>query len=177
MTAATKRKKIYCFDTSAFLALSQTDERVIKIDRAIWGHLEKMMDNGVIVSHEIVFQEIMSGTKNPSFIIRWLGGRKKYFLPKSDLQILQIPEIVQKFPGLIDYERETEQADPWLIALAIERRKKPSLFGIFIPLVVSQENQNSPKKIPAACKYFKVGHDSLREFFDEIGLQTKILKK
>jgi len=171
-----KQKRIYCFDTSAFLALSRTNERVIKIDDAVWKHLEKMMKAGGIISHRIVFNEIISGTKNPSFIIRWVKDKRSHFLAKSDSQIAQVPEIVRQFPDLIDYARESEQADPWLIALAIEKSKEANLFEVYVSVVVSQENQKSSKKIPAACKHFHIGHRSLREFFDEIGLSTKLVK-
>lgn len=177
MITAHKQKRIYCFDTSAFLALSRTNEKVIKIDDAIWKHLEKMMKVGEIISHRIVFDEIISGTKNPPFIIRWIKDKRSYFLPKSDSQIAQVPKIVRQFPDLIDYARESEQADPWLIALAIEKSKEANLFEVYVSIVVSQENQNSPKKIPAACKHFRIGHHSLREFFDEVGLSTKLVKK
>lgn len=177
MTRARTQRKVYCFDTSAFLALSRTDERIIKIDEAIWKHLEQMMKGGTIISHQVVFDEIISGTKNPPRIVSWIRGKRRYFLPKSDAQIALVPQIVRKFPDLIDPAREREQADPWLIALAIEKSKEENLFEVCVSVVVSQENPNSSKKIPAACKHFRVGHSSLREFFDEIGLSTKIHKK
>ncbi len=176
MTTARKLKKIYCFDTSAFLALSRTNEKVIRIDDAIWKHLEKMMRAGEVISHRIVYNEIISGTKNPPFIIRWIKDKRNYFFPKSDNQIMHIEEIVRQFPDLIDYGRESEQADPWLIALAIEKSKENNLFEVCVSVVVSQENQNSSKKIPAACKHFHIGHCSLREFFDGVGLSTKLSK-
>lgn len=177
MTPARIQKTIYCFDTSAFLALSRTNEKIIKIPDSLWKHLEKMMKGGEIISHRIVFNEINSGTKNPDFITQWIRDKMDYFLPKTDTQVFYVPEIVQKFPDLIDYGRENEQADPWLIALAIEKSKENKLFEINISIVVSQENPNSSKKIPAVCKSFGVKHLSLREFFDEIGLSTKLSKK
>ena len=99
------------------------------------------------------------------------------FLPKTDFQRALIPQIVQHFPGLIDSGRESEQADPWLIALAVEKSKEANLFEVCVSIVVSQENQNSSIKIPAVCKYFHIDHNSLREFFDAIGLSTKLSKK
>lgn len=172
-----KRKKIYCFDTSAFLALSRTHEKVIKIDNAIWDQLEKLMQEGLLISHQIVFDEIMSGTKNPPQIVKWIGKVKKHFLPKTDAQKIQVPEIVRQFPDLIEVGREKEQADPWLIALALEKCKEATLFDVQLCIVVTQENANSSRKIPAACKKFKLKHMSLREFFDDIGLSTKLSKK
>ena len=172
-----KQKKVYSFDTSAFLALSRTDEKVIKLDEAVWDHLKKMMENGSLISHYIVYDEIISGAKNPPQIVKWIENNKKYFLSKTDTQRVQVPDIVRRFPGLIDPAREKEQADPWLIALAVEKSKDENLFEVCVCIVVSQENPNSSKKIPAACKAFKIEHLSLRQFFDEIGLGTKLSKK
>lgn len=177
MTSARKTIKIYCFDTSAFVTLSRTSENVIEIPEALWKRLEKMMKVGELVSHRIVFDEISSGAKNPDFITKWIADKRDYFLNRTDAQIVDVQKIVQKFPDLIDPNQEREQADPWLIALAIEKSKNDNLFEVCVCVVVSQENRNSSKKIPAVCKAFKVGHLSLRQFFDEIGLSTKLSKK
>jgi len=177
MTAARKKKRVYCFDTSAFVTLSRTSENVIEMPQTLWKQLEKMMKAGEIISHRLVFDEISSGTKNPDFITKWVADKQGYFLPRTDAQIAQIPQIVQKFPGLIEYQQEREQVDPWLIALAIEKSKEGNLFEVHVCVVVSQENPRSSKKIPEACKAFRVEHLSLRQFFDEIGLSTKLAKK
>ena len=68
MTAARKKKRVYCFDTSAFVTLSRTSENVIEMPQTLWKQLEKMMKVGEIISHRLVFDEISSGTKNPDFI-------------------------------------------------------------------------------------------------------------
>lgn len=177
MTAALKQKKIYCFDTSAFVTLSRTNENIIELPKTLWEHLEAMMESGEIISHRIVFDEISSNAKNPDFITKWVTDKKDCFLIRTDAQIAEIPKIVKKFPGLIDHTYEREQADPWLIALAIEKSKDNNLFEICVSVVVSQENPNSSKKIPAVCKAFNIKHLSLRNFFDEIGLSTTISKK
>lgn len=177
MSPGRKEKKIYCFDTSAFLTLSRTSENVMKIPDALWDFLEKMMKEKQVVSHRIVFDEITSGSKNPDFITRWVENKKDYFLLKTDGQRVELPKIVQKYPELIDYKRESEQADPWLIALAIEKSKDVNLFEACVAVVVSQENPNSSKKIPAACKFFSIRSLSLRNFFDENGLSTKLIQK
>jgi Domain of unknown function (DUF4411) len=169
-----KKKRIYCFDTSSFLALSRTNENVIRIPESLWGHLEEMMKAGELISHRIVYDEIMSGTKNPPFIMQWLKDKKAFFLSKTDAQRGAIPDIVKRFPDLIDAKRENEQADPWLIALAMEKSAEETLFDVCVSIVVSQENPNSSKKIPAACKHFGIQHRSLREYFDEQKLATDL---
>lgn len=177
MTAMRKEKKIYCFDTSAFVTLSRTSENIIELPKTLWEHLEAMMESGAIISHRLVFDEINNNSKNPDFITKWIADKKKCFLSRTDAQIMQIPKIVEKFPTLIDYTYEREQADPWLIALAIEKSRENKLFEVCASVVVSQENPNSLKKIPAVCKEFGIKHLSLRNFFDEIGLSTSISKK
>lgn len=167
-----KLKDLYCFDTSAFITLGKTNERVMKLPSALWDRLEKMMQEGEIISHIVVFDELKTDSKNPDFIAKWIKDKKEYFLSKTPDQIKSVGEIIGNFPNLIDPESETEQADPWVIALAIERSKELTLFGENNCKVVSQENLNSSKKIPAVCKFFKVAHNSLREFFDDIGLVT-----
>ena len=176
-SSAQKQKKIYCFDTSAFVTLSRTSENIIELPKTLWEHLEAMMESGTIISHRLVFNEINSNSKNPDFITKWIANKKDSFIDRTDVQIAEIPKIVKKFPALIDFTYEREQADPWLIALAIEKSKEDTLFEICASVVVSQENPNSSKKIPAACKAFNIGHLSLRSFFDEIGLSASIAKK
>ena len=83
-----------------------------------------MMKDGQIISHRVVFDEISSGAKNPDFITKWIANKRDYFLTRTDAQIIEVQKIVQKFPDLIDPGQEREQADPWLIALAVEKSKE-----------------------------------------------------
>jgi len=177
MTVSQKQKKIYYFDTSAFVTLSRTSENIIELPGMLWKDLEAMMKSGEIISHRLVFDEISSNSKNPDFITKWIADKKDCFLSRTDIQIAEIPKIVKKFPTLIDSACEREQADPWLIALAIEKSRENDLFEVFESVVVSQESSNSSKKIPAVCKSFGIRHLSLRSFFNEIGLSTSISKK
>jgi Domain of unknown function (DUF4411) len=175
--ATPRDQKLYCFDTSAFLTLSRTSENVIEMPQALWQELEKMMRDGQLISHQLVFDEISSETKNPDFITQWIADKGRYFLGTTPAQVLMVPDIVKSFPGLIDYQSEREEADPWLIALAVEKMNEQLLFQRNVPIVVSQESQRSSKRIPAVCKAFSVQHRSLREFFDEIGLSTTLSTK
>jgi Domain of unknown function (DUF4411) len=172
-----KVNELYCFDASAFITLSRTDERVIQIPESVWTRLAKLMEEGVIISHQLVFDEISSQSKNPDFIAKWVADKQDYFLPRTDAQKEIVPDIVRKFPHLIDFAREKEQADPWLIALAIEKERDTGIFHKTEATIVSQENPESSKKIPAVCKKFDIKHLSLRGFFDKMGMGTKLSSK
>lgn len=175
--SALKEQNIYCFDTSAFLTLSRINENVIEMPAALWSQLEKMMGDGQLISHRLVFDEISSDTEHPDFITKWIADKINYFLEITPAQVRMVPDIVKNFPGLIDYQREREQADPWLIALAVEKGKENMLFQKNISIVVSQESRKSSKKIPTVCKSFGIQHRSLREFFDEVGLSITLSRK
>ncbi|MBN1494643.1 DUF4411 family protein [Candidatus Peregrinibacteria bacterium] len=172
-----KHKNIYCFDTSAFLTLSRTSENIIELPETLWEHLELMMKSSELISHKIVYDEISSKNKNPDFITKWILNKKDYFLERTNTQIIEVSKIVKQFSSLIDINCEKEQADPWVIALAIEKSKDDNLFEVFTSIVVSQESLTSTKTIPAVCKAFGIRHLSLRTFFNEIGLSASILKK
>lgn len=177
MTINPSEKKIYCFDTSAFVTLSRTSENIIEVPVSLWDHLEKMMQDENIISHQLVFDEINSNSKNPDFITKWIANKKNSFLKRTEMQISLMPQIVKDFPDLIDPNREHEQADVWLIALAIEKSRELTLFQTSLIIVVSQENPHSSKKIPAACRFFGIRHFSLREFFDELGFSLTLSRK
>jgi len=159
--------KIYCVDSSAFFHLHYI-HKLISIN-SVWSELDKLFEEGKIISHEYVFDEFYSESSKRDFIQKWIENKKKYFLPLTDRQFDIVNGILEKFPDLIDPEKEKNQADPWLIALALELMKDTSLFGKKDIIVVSQEKITSPKRIPAACKHFNVNHMNLEEFFKDNG--------
>lgn len=159
--------KIYCVDSSAFFHLHYI-HRLISID-SVWDELDNLFEKGKIISHEYVFEEFYSKSSKRDFVQKWIENKKKYFLPLTDKQFNTVNSILEKFPGLIDPEKENNQADPWLIALALEMMEDTSLFGNKEIIVVSQEKITSTKKIPAACKHFNVKHMNLEEFFNDNG--------
>lgn len=109
---------------------------------------------------------------------QWIKDKKKYFFNISEKQIEFVIQILEKFPSSIDYEKERDEADPWIIALAKEKSEKATLFGQNILVyVVSQEKLTSSKKIPAICKHFKILHMNLEQFFNDVEWKFGIIKE
>jgi len=53
-----------------------------------------------------------------------------------------------------------------------------NLFGVDSDFIlVSAESEKSETKIPAVCKYFKVRHMSLFQFFEDNGWQFSMLRR
>ena len=76
-------------------------------------------------------------------------------------------DVVNRFDRLINIDNERDQADPWLVALAVEKTEQDPAREY---IVVTQEKQASSVKLPAACRGFGVGCIPLAQFFDENGI-------
>jgi TusA-related sulfurtransferase len=168
------KRVVYIFDSSAFITLHQYSAKVIELPKEIWDELAKMMAESNIISHIYVYDEIVSeSTENPDMITKWLIPKKGSFEKESVEQAIIVALVVDKFPKLIDPEQEKEQADPWIIAQAITLKSQTNLLEDISYVVVTQENPNSTKKIPAACKSFGVESISLKDFFEKNNIKIQ----
>ena len=157
---------IFCIDSSALIDLHKyyPERRVPDL----WNELDKLLQSGRLISHKIVFDELTTNAKRPSDLSRWVSARRGHFVDMNPSQAQHVASIVFQFPGLIDPSSEKDQADPWLIALVLDRRSQITMFSQEIA-VVSQENILSTCKIPAVCKHYKIEHYDLFQFFDKNG--------
>ena len=168
------RSLIFCFDTSAFVDIHRYLVRLIP---QLYPELDKLFNSGRLISHKIVFQEITTRSKRPDSLTKWILPKEAFFKGISLQQTLLVAEIVQKFPTLIHYNKEKDDADPWLIALVIEQRSMPDLFSSLQDFaIVSTESTFIPNRLPAVCKHYSIKHFDLPDFFKangwSINLQT-----
>ncbi len=171
-----EKEKIYCFDASVFIALNRVNLYIPIPD--IWNELDKLFLSGRLISHEYVYDEFNPGSKNPDFLAKWIKDRKRYFVGTTEKQFQLVERILGRFDRLIDPEKEKNQADPWIIALAIEKNQEVTLFGQNKEYyVISREKIRSSTKIPAVCRAFDVPHLSFEEFLDDNGWRFRIIKK
>ena len=171
-----KVSRTYCVDSSIFITLNRVYTIGI-LPEDVWQLLNELFNSGRMLSHEFVFSEICPDTTKPDFLAQWIKDKENFFHTVTVRQTQLVEQILAKFPELIDETKEINQADPWLIALAIELRETTSLLQDFSTLtLVSNESGKSGVKIPAACVYFSVPHLNLKEFFEDnnwkITLQT-----
>lgn len=169
-----EQKKIYCFDSSSFIVLNRAHTVIPVHD--LWSELDNLFKSGHLISHEVVYEELNPETKNPDFLGKWVRTKQMYFSKTTEKQIELVSQIVKIFPDIIDYDKEKEEADPWVIALAIEKMEGITLFEKNHVTVVTQEKVSSPKKIPAVCKHFKVPHMNLEDFFNDKGWKFGLIK-
>ena len=166
---------IYCLDASALITFHRYYPRTVLPD--LWAELENLFKSRKAISHELVYSEIIPKTGPADELGKWLKNLKPYFAPISSRQTQLLPDILTNFPKLIDSENKKEQADPWLIALIIEKMGANNLFEENDSyIMVSAENENSTIKIPAACRYYKIQHMNLFKFFEVNGWKLSMTK-
>lgn len=163
---------IFCFDTSAFVDINRN---LVGLIPQLYSELDKLFNSGRLISHRIVFEEITTHSKRPDSLSKWIRSKEAFFKDISLQQTLLVAEIVQKFPTLIHYNKEKDDADPWLIAMVIEEKSKPDLFSSLQDFaIVSTESTFIPDRLPAVCKGYSVKHLDVPGFFAANGWSVNL---
>jgi len=132
----------------------------------LWDHLEILFKQNQLISHQVVFDEIVPKQGKRDELASWLIGYKSYFRKETQRQLELFPDILTNFPKLIDPNSEKEQADPYLIAMLRDIMESQGLFGDQSDyVIVSTESEKSSIKLPAACKHYNIRHMNLFQFF------------
>lgn len=169
-------REIYCVDTSAFITMHRFYP--IRMIPDLWSHLEDLFNRKKILSHQIVFDEIVPKTGKKDEIAKWLTNFRANFISTSQRQLELVPDVLSNFPKLIDAELEKDQADPWLVAMLVEIMEQDGMFGDQSSYVmVTTESERRTTRLPAACKHYSIRHMNLFEFFKANEFQFNVIKK
>jgi protein associated with RNAse G/E len=105
------------------------------------------VNNDRLVSPKEVLNEI---NQNDDQLTKWAKKQKKMFKEPTEKQIQIVQEILRDYPSLIDIEKRFD-ADPWVIALAIELLSQKTLFKIKRIVVSEEKLRGNQVKIPFIC--------------------------
>lgn len=94
------RKNVYCVDSSALITINRFYPITGFPD--LWIHLEALFQSGKIVSHEMVFEEIVPSTGPKDEIGRLIVKHKPSFVAITNRQAQLAAQILSDFPKLID---------------------------------------------------------------------------
>lgn len=131
----------------------------------LWKKLDELIKDNRIISHILVFEEL---SKKSDDAYKWAKDRKNMFKGITPQQTKIMKDIAYKFPELIDPNKEID-ADPWLIALALEKEEHKKLIPRTEIKVIVTEERFKPNKvnIPFVSKKFGI------ECINIIGLMRK----
>jgi len=154
--------RIYCIDTSALINMKVLYPQ--DIFPSLWRNLESLINQGRLISPQEVLEELR---KKDDELRKWGEAHKSMFKKLDANQLEKVRDILGRFPDLIDPQKTTPDADPFIIALAMCEEQQRTLWEER-RIVVSEEKPATPggrPKIPDVCTYYGITHIPLTELF------------
>ena len=157
----------YVIDSSSLIELMRMNP--IDIFVTVWEKIDELINEGRMVSHEYVLDEIRRGDDD---LKKWANRHKKMFKSSTFSQIKTVTEMLTKFPGLAHSNKDTPDADPFVIAMALENQKMAiEDFGTATErIVISEEKpKGNEHKIPFVCQQYGIRCIGIYEMFRDEG--------
>jgi hypothetical protein len=147
----------YCIDTSALVDLWRVFYPP-DVFPSLWEEdIENLISEGFLIAPQEVFNELKNRDDG---LFEWAKKHRKMFKDLDEEQVKLVRKTERKFPELIDSEKTTADADPFIIALAMSK-------GWAVITSERSNPQGSKPKIPDVCKEYTVKCVSLLKFFRE----------
>jgi predicted nucleic acid-binding protein len=108
----------YVFDTNVFINLKNKYPSDIKVFNELWGKIEKLLENGIIISSDEVIDEIKKGNDE---LEDWTKAHKNSFYHSDEALLIIVREKKQKYAALVTKPKKSNGADPFVIALAKQK--------------------------------------------------------
>lgn len=151
-------KTIYVIDACALINAAQNYNMTKKSFAHIWEALDKMIQDGELISSV----EIMDELKDDC-LQSWAKQRKSCFLPLSKEIQAKTVEILAQFPTLIKIRSTgNSNADPFLIATAALQG------GTIVTDEKLGDSKTKDYKIPNVCQALEIPYINLHMFLDQI---------
>jgi len=131
---------------------------------SLWRNLETLINKGSLISPCEVLEELR---KKDDELLKWALVHKSMFKDLDADQLEKVRNILRRFPGLVDFQKATLDADPFIIALVMREEQQRTLWDEH-RIVTSEEKPANPgarPKIPDVCESYGVECISLMRFF------------
>ena len=163
------REDIYVIDTSSLIEI-KPENFPPDIYVSMWRDIENLIRSDRFISHKYVFEELRKYEGKRDEILKWVEKHKKIFKDITPQQTKIVKQILEKYPSLIDTNGSVE-ADPFIIALALEKDPQQALFSsTFEKIVVTEEKLKGNKiKIPLICQHFRINCINIFSMFRREG--------
>lgn len=154
--------QIYCIDTSSLIDLNRRHPK--DIFPGLWERLGELAQKGRLVAPREVFRELERGDDE---LVPWAREHIDMFQDLDEAQLEAVREILEQFPSFVDPDKETPEADPFVVAFAVVRNRVQSQSMFPRPYVVVAEERGRRSseqrpRIPDVCQH--LGVSCLRTF-------------
>lgn len=146
----------YIMDTSSILSQKPGEPHNRLVYKSKWSRIESYIKEHIIVTCSEVKEEI--GDKD---IQQWLTSHHCMVLEIDDIVQANVRKIVTDNPKMIEFTGKsgTSSGDAFLIATAMK-------YGL---TVITEENRDSPKKIPQICNRYGIGSVNVTQLCETEG--------
>lgn len=168
-------KSLYCIDTSALVVSGRSYP--VEVFPGLWDGYGELAKNGRLRAPFQVLEELETSGGEGDFAVRWVKEHSADLLLAPDegqLEVVRELLARREFRGWVDPDKETPEADPFVVAAAISGNR--SAEGDLFPLtwkVVSNERSRPDRpqvvRIPDVCSAYGVSHLRLLQFLRELG--------
>jgi Domain of unknown function (DUF4411) len=148
----------YCVDTSGWLD-GWRRQYPLDVFPTLWTRIDQEVQSGKIIASEEVYVEL---AKKDDDLHKWIQSRKQMLVaPEEAIQKI-VAALLVKYPRLVDTLKNRSQADPFVIATAIERKAT----------VVTGEAFGTVERprIPFVCREEKINCITFLEMMRELNL-------
>jgi hypothetical protein len=130
----------------------------------LWAELDELAERSQLLSTIVNYLEIEERI-GQEWLYEWKKAHKAMFLEIDGEVQDHVVEILEVFPDLIEQQSDKEQADPYLIALAMQRGAIVITEEIpLTPEAMRNPERKSKMKIPNACAHFGIQTMNLVRF-------------
>jgi len=156
---------IYIIDTSSLIEI-EPENYPSDIYVGMWSDIENLVKNDRLISHAYVLEELRRYEGKKNEILKWAENHKNIFKDATSQQTKLVQRILAKFPSLIDANGSVE-ADPFIIALALEKEPQLTLFpSRKIKIILTEEKLKGNKvRIPFVVKNFGISCLNIFDMF------------
>jgi len=143
---------VYVIDTSSLIGMRrQCPEDIFP---GVWSALAKLVKEGRLVTCMEVKVEIERGSDGD--LLGWLKHNRAIYRGLDPDQLVTAQEVIAKFTGLVDENKETADADAFLVALALASNRINANSFLPMEFVVVTEEGKKRSHIPDAWEHYEI---------------------
>jgi len=151
----------HIMDSSSLIELNRHNP--IDVFPSVWKNMEYLISKGLLVATTEVLNEI---TERDDQLAKWAKEQSNFFRAPTQKQIEILKGILKAYPSMVREDRKYD-ADPWVIALAIEMTvsSQQTLTPIKRIVVTEEKLRGEKIRIPFVSQKYNIVSIDIIEMF------------
>ena len=142
----------YIIDSCSLMELKRKNP--FDVYPSVWEKIESLINKRLLLAPREVLNEIMQGDDQ---LVKWAKKHNKMFVEPTEKQIEIVTIMLKEYPSLVKQNRRYD-ADPWVIALAVElaTNSQKTLTPVKRIVVTEEKIRGEQIKIPFICQKYNI---------------------